>query len=108
MAINPQNAATLRSNLPLGRMYYTAPTITLRGTTVVVQHPAQTLAAQHRSASISWRPFRQDQPVAQSLVVPFVMIMRTNSWILLRNASFPNQIIRSRHDSLMLRTNLSA
>jgi len=76
MAINPQNAATLRSSLPVGRMYYTAPTITLRGPIVVVQHPAQTLAAQHRSASISWRAFRQDQPVGQSLVVPFVMIMQ--------------------------------
>src|SRR5215471_20929234 len=43
---------------------------------VVVQHPAQTLTAQHRSASICVRPLRQDQPVAESLVVSLVVIMQ--------------------------------
>src|SRR5947209_2576697 len=47
-----------------------------RGAVVIVQHPAQTLAAPDRSTLISMAFIRRDQPVAETLVVSLAMIMR--------------------------------
>ena len=48
-------------------------------TIIVVQHPAQPLAAPDGpSASDAWL-FRHDQPVAKPLVVPFKMIQLSNT-----------------------------
>src|SRR5262249_17762691 len=43
---------------------------------IIVQHPAQPLAAQNRSTITSMRLIRDDQPVAETLMVAFCMIMR--------------------------------
>src|SRR5215472_1826987 len=43
---------------------------------IVVQHPAQSLVAQNRSTITSMRLIRDDQPVAETLMVAFCMIMR--------------------------------
>ena len=50
----------------------------------------------------------QDQPVAEALVVSLPVINAERTRISLRNAYSPKKIMRSRQDSLMLRTNLSA
>src|SRR5215467_11895869 len=43
---------------------------------IVVQHPAQPLTALNRSTITSMRVIRDDQPVAETLMVAFCMIMR--------------------------------
>ena len=60
-------------------------------TIIVVQHPAQPLAAPDGpSASDAWL-FRHDQPVAKPLVVPLKMIMRDKFVNRLAQRAFPEQ-----------------
>jgi hypothetical protein len=64
MVVNPHDAATLRASLPVERMFGVClphgADNSLRCPVVVVQHPAQTLTAQHLSTSISCYPLWQD------------------------------------------------
>src|SRR5215831_20289337 len=82
MIMNPQNAGECVRSPRWGMLQHPfaagphGTATTLCCAIVVVQHPAQTLTAQYRSASICVRPLRQDQPVADSLVVSLVMIMQ--------------------------------
>jgi hypothetical protein len=75
---------------------------------IVVEHAAQTLTASEPPAISGMRVIRDNQPVVQTLVVSFAVIMRHKFGNPLRNELSPIQIMRSKQDSLMLRTNLSA
>ena len=42
---------------------------------IKVQHSSQSLTALDRSGAIGARPFPDDQPIDQALMVPFVMVV---------------------------------
>src|SRR5215831_18435423 len=77
-------------------------------TIVIIQHPAQTLSAPDCALLAFLQARRNDQAIFQSLVVAFAMVMRHEFGDGFRSELSPNRIIRSRQDSLIVRTNLSA
>src|SRR6516165_4145876 len=78
------------------------------GTVVVVQHAAQALAALNLACIVEMASLGADELVRQTLVIAFTVIMRDEVLNAVRNDSSPKKNTRSRQDSLMLRTNLSA
>lgn len=78
------------------------------GSVVVVQHPAQALTLADRSASREVLAVRTDDPVLQTRVVAFPVVVRDVLMDRPPQRALAEKIIRSRQDSLMLRTNRSA
>ncbi len=75
---------------------------------VVLQQATEPLTRHNRPIALRQDDERQNQLVAQSLMVPFVMVMRNELAHGPPERSSPTRIRRSRHDSLMLRTKRSA
>ncbi len=74
----------------------------------IAQHGAQTLAGRNRSIVISMEFIRQDQPVAETIVVSLVMMMGNQLANTFAQRALTEEIMRSKQESLMLRINLSA
>jgi hypothetical protein len=74
---------------------------------VVVEHATQSLSPAHRP-TINGVTIGNDQPMIEALVVAFTMAMAQKFTNLLGNEASPNKIMRSRQDSLIVRTNRSA
>src|ERR1700682_3973361 len=79
-----------------------------RGAVIVVQHATQALAPLDTACVSKMARFWADESVGQPLVIALGVIMATKLCVAVRNDSSPNRIVRSRQDSLMVRTNLSA
>ena len=77
------------------------------GSVIVLQQPAQPCATGDRSVALSRRRGGEEQLVAHALMVPFEIVCHELATAR-RNDRSPNKIIRSRHDSLIVRTKRSA
>jgi len=80
-----------------------------RGRSVIVlQHAAEPLSTRYGPFVVRLLRERHNEPVAQALVIAFVMIMVREVGTARRSDASPTRMIRSKHDSLMVRTKRSA
>ena len=75
---------------------------------IVVEHSAEAASTSDRSAASGEIGIRENEQIADALMVALTAIMRDEFFHRCPQASSPNRIIPSRQDSLIVRTNRSA
>jgi hypothetical protein len=76
---------------------------------IVAEQAAQTRAAPDRAVCPGWsETFRRNEPIVNTLVIPFPVVVAPNAVSVRRKWASPRTTTRFRHSSLIDRTNRSA